>query len=88
MIKGDMCCAAYSLSATTVYLCGRWEASEVPSWVETYGGFNFICKDDQIREARTQLRLRDGRTNVRNHANSLVAGLFSIISLFYLNYWK
>ena len=52
MIKGDMCCAAYSLGATTHYLCGRWEASEVPSWVDTYGGYNFVCNDDQIREAR------------------------------------
>ena len=85
MIKGDMCCAAYSLGATTHYLCGRWEASEVPSWVDTYGGYNFVCNDDQIREARTQLKLRGGRT-VRNHSNSLVAGFVSIISLFYLNY--
>ncbi len=75
MIKGDQCCTAYEFKQTSVTLCGRWTATEVPSWINGYGGYQFTCTDNQIRAARSQLLGANAMT-LATSASTAAAALY------------
>ena len=76
MIKGDQCCTAYEYLKTSSTLCGRWNSSEVPSWIATYGGYQFTCTDSQVRSARNQLQGKSSAMTLATSATTAAAALY------------